>query len=266
MNARKQRSVNTILQFITKKIYTIWNEQKKKVILFFNLNVNDVFDNMSHSHLLYNIKKKVSDKLLKWIKNFLKNKSTTLIIKDYTMIKRKINVNISQNLLFSSMLYLLYNANLLKLYKNVKLRFNVIEFVNNINILIYNESIKRNYEMLRKIWKKITEWTKRHDFKFNKQKYKLIYFSKISKKYNMNVNITLKKHWISANIDFKILKIQLNFKLKWRSHFHQMKIKLMNKYIAINMIKNSIWNISLAINKQKYIVIEKSMLIHEVAI
>ena len=30
MNARKQRSINTILQFITKKIHTIWNKQKKK--------------------------------------------------------------------------------------------------------------------------------------------------------------------------------------------------------------------------------------------
>ena len=30
----------------------------------------------------------------------------------------------------------------------------------------------------------------------------------------MNVNITLKEQQISANIDFKILKIQLNFKLK----------------------------------------------------
>ena len=30
----------------------------------------------------------------------------------------------------------------------------------------------------------------------------------------MNVNITLKKHRINANIDFKVLKIQLNFKLR----------------------------------------------------
>ena len=30
----------------------------------------------------------------------------------------------------------------------------------------------------------------------------------------MKINITLKKHQINANIDFKILKIQLNFKLR----------------------------------------------------
>ena len=84
------------------------------------------------------------------MKNFLKNKNTTLIIENHTMTKRKINVNISQNSLFFLMLYLFYNANLLKLCKNVKLRFNVIEFVNDINILIYNKSIKQNCEMLKK--------------------------------------------------------------------------------------------------------------------
>ena len=85
------------------------------------------------------------------MKNFLKNKSTTLIIKNHTMTKRKISVNISQNLSFFLMLYLFYNANLLKSCENVKLRFNVIEFVNDINILTYNESTKRNCEMLKKI-------------------------------------------------------------------------------------------------------------------
>ena len=128
------------------------------------------------------------------MKNFLKNRSTILFIENYMMTKRKINVNISQKSLFFSMLYLFYNANLLKLCKNVRLYFNIIEFVNNINLLIYNESTKWNCEMLKKIWKKIVEWAKRHDFKFNKRKHKLIHFSKILKRYNINVNITLKEH------------------------------------------------------------------------
>ena len=126
--------------------------KKKKMTLFFSLNVSNAFDNVSHLCVLHNIrKKKVSDKLLKWMKNFLKNKSTTLIIENHMITKYKINVNISQNLSFFSMLYLFYNANLLKSYENVKLRFNVTEFVNDINILTYSESTERNCEMLKKI-------------------------------------------------------------------------------------------------------------------
>ena len=126
--------------------------------LFFNLNVSDAFDNVLHFHFFYNIRKrKVLDKLLKWVRKFSKNKSTTLIIEDHTIMKRKVNINISQNSSLFSILYIFYNANLLKLCENVKLRFNVIEFVNNINILMYNESTKQNCEILKKAWKKVVE-------------------------------------------------------------------------------------------------------------
>ena len=84
------------------------------------------------------------------MKSFLKNRSTTLIIEKHTITKRKINVNISQKSSFFLMLYLFYNANLLNLYKNVKLRFSVIEFVKNINILTYDELTKRNCEIFKK--------------------------------------------------------------------------------------------------------------------
>ena len=84
------------------------------------------------------------------MKNFLKNKNITLIIGKYTQAKRQVNVNILQNFLFFSILYLFYNANLLKTCENIKLRFNVTSFVNNINILTYNKFIKRNCNMLKK--------------------------------------------------------------------------------------------------------------------
>ena len=178
------------------------------MILFLNLNVSEIFDNVSHLQLLHNMKKKkISNKLLKWIKNFLKNKNIILIIKKYTQAKRWINVNISQNFSLFSILYLFYNANLLKMCENVKLRLSVTNFVNDINILTYNEFIKRNCDVLKKAWNKIFKWAKKHEFKFNERKHELIHFSKISKKYNMKINITLRKHWMNANIDFKILKI-----------------------------------------------------------
>ena len=41
-----------------------------------------------------------------------------------------------------------------------------------------------------------------------------------------------------------------------------MEAKLVSRHNAVNMIEGSIWDISLAINRQKYIVIEKSVLVH----
>ena len=234
---------------------------------FLNLNVSEVFDNVSHLRLLHNMRKKrISSKLLKWVKDFLKNRNITLIIGKYTQAKRRISVNISQSFSFFSILYLFYNANLLKMCKNVKLRFNVTNFVNDINILTYNEFIKRNCDVLKKAWNKALKWTKKHEFKFNERKHKLIHFSRISKRYNIKINIALRKHWVNANTDFKVLKIQLNFKLRWKSHLRQIEAKLMNKHNAVSMIENFTWNISLIISRQKYIVIKKSMIVYDVVV
>ena len=182
--------------------------------------------------------KKISNKLLKWIKNFLKNKNIILIIEKYTQTKRRISVNISQNSSLFLILYLFYNANLLKTCKNVKLRLNVTGFVNNINILTYSEFTEWNCDVLKKTWNKVLEWTKRHEFKFNERKHELIHFSRTSKKYNMKIDITLRKHRMNANADFKILKIQLNFKLRWKLHLRQIEARLISKYNAVNIIEN----------------------------
>ena len=124
--------------------------------LFLSLNVSEIFDNVLHFRFFYNMRKKrISSKLLKWVRNFLKNKNIILIIGKYTQTERRISVSISQNFSLFSILYLFYNADLLKTCKNVKLRFSVTDFVNDINILTYSEFTKRNCDVLKKAWNKI---------------------------------------------------------------------------------------------------------------
>ena len=54
----------------------------------------------------------------------------------------------------------------------------------------------------------------------------------------MKINIILKKYQMNANIDFRMLKIQLNFKLKWKFYLRQIEAKLINKYNVINIIED----------------------------
>jgi len=70
------------------------------------------------------------------------------------MMKCNVNVNISQDSLLSLILYLFYNANLLKACDDIKLRTNFINFVNDVNILTYEKFIKRNCKVLSKIYDK----------------------------------------------------------------------------------------------------------------
>ena len=78
----------------------------------------------------------------------------------------------------------------MKTCENVKLRLNFIDFVNDINILMYDEFTKRNCEKKKDKIKS----SKKHDFKFNERKHELIYFLKILKQYNINANITFDEH------------------------------------------------------------------------
>jgi len=120
-----------------------------------SLNEKNAFNNVMHSRLLHNMKKrKVSKLLLKFVKNFLKDRCIMITINDYMMIKCNMNINILQDSLLSSILYLFYNANLLKACDNIKLRTNFTDFVNDVNILTYEEFIKHNCRVLNKIYDK----------------------------------------------------------------------------------------------------------------
>jgi len=82
------------------------------------------------------------------MKNFLKKRYIILIINNYTIKKRNANVNILQDFSLFLILYLFYNANLLKMCNNIKLQVSITSFVNNINILMYRKSIKCNCRIL----------------------------------------------------------------------------------------------------------------------
>jgi hypothetical protein len=86
-----------------------------------------------------------------WTSSFIKNRHITLTIDDDTTFMNRINVDISQN---SSMFFILcffYNANILKSLKRSRHKIIVIEFVNDINILIYETSIQSNCKTLKKV-------------------------------------------------------------------------------------------------------------------
>jgi len=75
-----------------------------------------------------------------------------ITINDYTMMKCSVNIDISQDSLLSSILYLFYNVNLLKACNNIKLRTSFTNFINDINILIYEKFMKHNYRVFNKIY------------------------------------------------------------------------------------------------------------------
>jgi len=118
-----------------------------------SLNEKSAFNNVAHSKLLHDIKKrKVLRLLLEFVKNFLRNQRIMITINDYTTMKCSMNVDILQDSLLSLILYLFYNVNLLEAFNDIKLRTNFMSFINDINILTYEKFMKRNCKVLSKIY------------------------------------------------------------------------------------------------------------------
>jgi hypothetical protein len=200
------------------------------------------------------------------MKNFLRNWRIMITIDDYMMMKRSVNIDISQDSLLSSILYLFYNMNLLKAWDDIRLRTSFTNFVNNINILIYEKFIKCNCRVLNEIYDKCEQWSKMHDIKFSKTKHKLIHFIRIFKWFNMNINVKLMKHQINLKSNIRVLKVQLNFKLKWVTHMHHVKAKLVIKQKIMQTIIEFTWDSSMMTRKQIYFMMMRSLLSHEVII
>ncbi len=230
MRACKHKSTDTTLQLITEKIHTIWSDTRRKVVSLLSLNEKNAFNNVTHSRLLHDMKKRrVLRLLLEFVKNFLRNWRIMITIDNYTTIKCSMNINISQDSLLSSILYLFYNVNLLKACDDIKLRTSFTDFINDINILIYKKFIKCNCKVFSEIYDKCEQWSKTHDIKFSKTKHELIHFTRIFKWFNMNVDVKLMKHQIDLKSNIRILRIQLNFKLKWVIHMCYVEAKLVIK-------------------------------------
>ena len=71
----------------------------------------------------------------------------TKIINNFREKKNEIsnvNAEISQKFFVSSILYLFFNANLLKICEQSKRKTIFIEFRNDVNVLMYNTSTKKN--------------------------------------------------------------------------------------------------------------------------
>ena len=237
MKTCKHRSTNTTLQLIIEKIHIVWSDIRRKVVSLLSLNKKSAFNNVTHNELLHEMKKrKVLRLLLEFVKNFLKDQHIMITINDYMMMKCNVNINILQDSSLSSILYLFYNMNLLEACDNIRLRISFTNFINDINILIYEKFMKCNRKVFSEIYDRCEQWLKMHNIKFSKTKHKLIHFTRIFKWFNMNVNIKLIKHQIDLKSDIRILKVQLNFKLKWVIHMHHVEAKLVIKQKIIQTI------------------------------
>ncbi len=190
MRARCKQFVILTLNLLINQVHTVWSCKIKHVIFMLSLNVIEAFNQVSHVRLLHTLKmKRMSSYIIKWTRSFLKNWKTLLIFNEQTSDMREINADISQRSFISLILFLFFNASLIKKCKALRIKIEVLDFVNDINILVYNRFTEEICRTLSKAHNVCAKWACTHDATFASEKYKLTHFTRKSKRFNMMTSI-----------------------------------------------------------------------------
>ena len=83
------------MHLLLQRIYLAWSEGKVASLLL--LDVSGAYDNVSRERLLHNLRKRrVSGDIVRWVASFLRGRSTTLKLREYTALSWPIEIGIPQ--------------------------------------------------------------------------------------------------------------------------------------------------------------------------
>jgi hypothetical protein len=97
--------------------------------------------------------------------------------------------------------------------------------VNDVNIFIYEIITQRNCETLKRIHVECETWAKRYGSKFNSKKYHLIYFTRRSRRFQMDEGLKIEERQIMFEANIRVLRVQLDLTLRWKAHLREVKAK-----------------------------------------
>ena len=265
--ARRKWFVILTLNLLVNQVHIMWDCKIKYVIFMLNLNVVKAFDWVLHIRLLHTLKmRRTSSYIVEWACSFLKNRETSLIFNEQMSTMREINADISQESLISLIFFLFFNASLIEKCKELKIKIEVFNFVNDINILVYDRFIEEICKTLSKTHDVCAKWAWTHDTTFASEKYELTHFIRKSRKFNMMTSIQIKSSVIKSKSDVQVLKTQLNMKLQWDAHLWQIEVSHVTRMLTLSRLKVFIWETIFTKMRQVYSAVIRSEIAFEASV
>ncbi len=259
MRVRCKQFMILTLNLLVDQVHIIWDCKIKYVIFMLSLDIIEAFDWVLHIRLLHTLKmRRMSSYIVKWACSFLKNRETLLMFDKQMSTIHEINADISQESLISSILFLFFNASLIEKCKALRIKIEVLNFINDINILVYDRFIEEICKTLSKTHDVCVKWAWTHDATFASEKYELTHFTRKSRKFNMTTSIQIKSSVIKLKSDVRVLKMQLNMKLQWDAHLWQIEVSHVTRMLTLNHLKVFTWEVIFTKARQVYSAVMKS--------
>ncbi len=264
MSDRKNKSCETALKLLIEQIHIVWNMRKDKITTLLSMNVINVYDHVFKNKLLHNLRKKdISDWIIRWTNNFMKDKHISFTLNNATMTFRLIKANISQKSFIFSILYLFYNADLLKVFEKSSKRIAVVNFVNDINFLTYDIFTEQNCRTLKRLHQECETWSRRHEIAFVSIKYELIHLTRNHRRFNMQIELRIEANQKTSAFYVRVLSVQMNNKLKWKSHVRTIQKKMITQMMTFSRLTTFTWKACFARARLIYSSIIKLAIIYD---
>ena len=115
IGARTARSTDTAVELLTEQIHTVW-KSPRHVASLLSLDLSGAFDTIHPIRLLDILRKKgYPGWLVRWVRSFISDRTTTLVIQGQETERFNINFGVPQGSTLSPILFLLYASELLEI-------------------------------------------------------------------------------------------------------------------------------------------------------
>ncbi len=218
-----------------------------------SLDVAEAFDHVLHTRLLHTLRmRKTLNYIVEWTRSFLKNRESLLMFNEQISVMQRVNADISQKFFISSIFFLFFNASLIEKCKALEIKIKVLDFINDINILIYDKITESICKSLSQAHNICAKWAWTHDATFVSKKYELTHFICKSKRFDMTVSLCIENSIIKLKLNVQVLEVQLNMKLRWNSHLRQIEADHVIKILMLSQLEIFIWEVTFAKARQIY--------------
>ncbi len=179
---------------------------------------------------------------------------------------REINASILQRFLFSSILFLFFNASLIEKCEALRIKIEVLDFIDDINILVYDRFTEEICRTLSKAHDVCAKWARTHDATFASEKYELTHFTRKSKRFDMMTSIQIESSVIKLKSDVRVLEMQLNMKLQWDAYFQQIETNHVTRMLTLSRLKVFTWEAIFTKTRQVYSAVVRSEIAFEASV
>jgi hypothetical protein len=244
---------------LPEQIQMVWANNVSSVVSMLSFDISGAFDNVSHELMSHNIRDaRLPQWVAEYIRSFLTNRTTTLMLGTYEDRVRPTTSGIPQGSTLSPILFLFFASTLLPQLNAGAMTS--IGFVDDTNIITFSRSTEANCRVLERANEKHVTWARTHGATFAPEKYQLMHFTRRPRKFNMQATVRISKFQDGPVPVIRILGIHLDSKLKWGSHVNLTAAKAASHMASITLLTKSTWGATFVKARQIYAAVVRPVL------